>query len=197
MPSQTVYLIRHGEVDGNVLALDRRLTVGEFNAMIAQVPHEAINAQGIEQSKALAPQLTHLNLTCLYSSPLLRAQQTAAILAEACGLPVLTHPELYEILPAPLTGPASRKLTLRQAYMLSGLRLVSPFTRDTENFLRAFRRMQRVWGELTRRCQTDFAIVGHQGIFRTLFVGIHLSPQWRLLQGDTHNGGISIIVRRT
>lgn len=197
MPIQTVYLIRHGEVDGNVLDLDRRLTIGEFNAMIAQVPHEAINAEGIAQTKAIAPQIASLNLTCLYSSPLPRARQTAAILAEACQLPVHIHPELYEILPAPLLGPAQRKLKLRQAYILSGLRLANPLTRDTENFLHAFRRMQRIWNELTRQCRSDFAIIGHQGIFRTLFVAIHLSPHWRLVQGNTHNGGISIITRRT
>ena len=196
MSSQRVYLIRHGEVEGNILQLDRLVTVEEFNAFLEKVPSEPINATGVAQIEAIVPAIASYNLTRLYTSPLPRALQTAAILGERTGLSVITHPELYELLPPPVLGPPERKLTLKGAYVRSGLRLASPFARDHETFVSAFVRVRRVWRELLRANRADFGIVGHQGIFRMLFVWVHMTPRWRLVQGDTHNGGISIVARR-
>ncbi len=197
MTPQTVYLIRHGQVDGNVLQLGRRVTIAEFNAMVEQVPYESINEAGIAQVKAIIPHIARCNLSLLYTSPLLRARQTARILAEATGLPVRVRHDLYELQPARLPGPPDRSYTLRGAYFRSGLRLANPFTRDTETVLRAFQRVRRAWQEMIRETQADFGIVGHQGVFRMLFLWIHLSPRWRLVKGDTRNTGISIIQRRS
>jgi len=196
MSSQRVYLIRHGEVEGNILQLDRSVTVGEFNTFLEAVPNESINAKGIAQIEAIAPVIASYNLSCLYTSPLPRAQQSASILGEKTGLPVITHKDLYELLPAFVTGPLTRRHTLKGAYVRSGLRLLNPLARDHETFITGFLRVRRVWRELLRTNKDDFGIVGHQGIFRMLFVWVHMTPRWRLIQGDTSNGGISIVARR-
>ena len=196
MTSQTVYLIRHGQVDGNILNLGRRVTVAAFNHMIDHLPHESINEAGIAQVKAIAPAIASFRLSCLYASPLRRAQQTADILAAETGLPVITRDDLFELLPARLSGPPDRTYTMRGAYVRSGIRLCVPWTRDTETIYRAFRRARRAWQAMTSETRGDFGIVGHQGIFRLLFVWIHLSPHWRLVKGDTRNTGISIVARQ-
>ncbi|MBN1964352.1 MAG: histidine phosphatase family protein [Anaerolineae bacterium] len=195
MTRQTVYLIRHGQVNGNILQLDRRLTAAAFNAIVADVAHEPINDEGIRQTRAIAPQIARLNLSCLYSSPLLRARQTAEILAEETGLTIHVRDDLFELVPARLPGPLERDMTLRRAYIRSGQRLVNPFTRDAETFYGAYRRIRRAWIALTHDVHEDFGIVGHQGIFRILFGWILATPRWRVVKMDTTNAGISVVTR--
>ncbi len=196
MGPQTIFLIRHGEVDTNTLVLDRMVTVADFNRIVESVPHEELNARGIAQAQAAAVRLEGRGLTCLYSSPLLRTRQTAEILAERLHLPIIVRDDLYELLPAPLPHPFDEMLTLKRAYIRSGLRLGNPFTRDTETVHRAIRRVTGSWRALTAQNRNNFAIVGHQGIFQLLFLWIRPSPFWELVYGDTSNSGISVITRR-
>lgn len=196
MTRQTVYLIRHGQVNGNILHLDDLITTADFNALVANVPYEPINAAGVAQVEAIVPQVKAAQLARLYCSPLLRARQTADILAAVTKLPVQVCDDLYELIPAPLHDPATRQLTLRQAYVRSGRRLANPRTRDCETFYGAYRRIRRAWITLTEHTPDNFGIIGHQGIFRLLFGWLMLTPRWRILKMDTTNAGISIVRRR-
>ncbi len=62
-----VYLVRHGECDSNL-------------KKIYNYKNEGLNKTGIEQAKALKEKITDINFDIIYSSPLLRAKQTAEIL---------------------------------------------------------------------------------------------------------------------
>lgn len=198
MPAQTVYLIRHGQVDSNVLDLQQRTTIADFNHLVVnEVPDEPINAKGVDQSKALVPKIANLNLRCLYVSSLLRAQQTAQILAETTGIPIITRDDLHEIIRAPLQGPASRELSMRQAMLRSGLRQIIPWLREVEPLWRTYLRARRAWYEMTTQTDGDFGIVGHQGFFRALLVSLYLSWQWRVVKRNTHNAGITVVSCRT
>ncbi len=179
-----------------MLDLNRRIQVCEFNALIAQIPYEAINDAGKMQAEAIAAQVADYRLTCLFTSPLLRAQQTAHILAEAAGIPLIVRPDLYEIVPATLHGPPTRSCSLREAYFRSGVRLSLPWTRDTETFWGAYRRVRRAWQEMTAEVKTDFGIVGHQGLFRLLMLYLRMARRWFIVKNDTRNMGISIIRRQ-
>lgn len=193
---QTVFLIRHGEVDGNILVLNRILTAGDFNELVDNTPHEALNARGREQARTAAARLVGHNLTCLYSSPLPRARETAAILAEILDIPIIVRDDLYELQPAPLLSATDRALTLKRAYIRSGLRLGNPLASDIETAIGAYRRVRRAFQALTEENRTNFGIVGHQGIFRILFLWVHATRHWELAYGDTTNCGISVITRR-
>lgn len=81
----TLVLIRHGETDWNV--------EGRYQGQ-ADPP---LNRRGFEQAYELAGDLRHVGLELLYSSPLLRARQTAAILAELLRLPMHLDARLMEI----------------------------------------------------------------------------------------------------
>jgi probable phosphoglycerate mutase len=82
-----LYFVRHGESEANVL--------GIFSNR--DVPH-GLTARGRDQARALADRLRaqSVRFSAVYCSPLLRATQTATIVAEALGLPFATKPALRE-----------------------------------------------------------------------------------------------------
>ncbi len=80
-----VYLIRHGQTDGNV-------------AFRHQHPKTALNEVGWEQGRVLAGQVRKLKPTHIISSTHLRAVQTARLMIDCCDevIPV-THPAFIEL----------------------------------------------------------------------------------------------------
>jgi broad specificity phosphatase PhoE len=62
-----------------------------------RMPGVAMNDQGSREAKALIARLEHRPAHAIYSSPMQRAQETAAPLATARGLTVVTDDELSEI----------------------------------------------------------------------------------------------------
>jgi len=80
-----ILLVRHGETDQVSMRLSGRL------------PGILLNEKGRLQAAALAEQLSLAPLLALYSSPLERALQTAAPLAERLGLSVRLLPWLMEV----------------------------------------------------------------------------------------------------
>lgn len=84
MPS-TIYLLRHA-----IHGLIGRTLVG-------RTPGVALSNEGLRQSRCLAEQLSSAPIRAIYASPLERAQQTAAPLAERLGLKVETEAALNEV----------------------------------------------------------------------------------------------------
>ncbi len=82
---RTFYYIRHGETDWNA---DHRLQ-GR-----ADIP---LNEKGIEQAEKQIAALKTLGINKIVSSPLLRAKQTANIIASALGVDVVFEEKLTEI----------------------------------------------------------------------------------------------------
>jgi broad specificity phosphatase PhoE len=80
----TLLLVRHGETDWNA---DGRLQ-GHTD--------RPLNEHGRRQASALAGRLAREDIDAVYASDLARARETAEILAEALGLPVVTDPDLRE-----------------------------------------------------------------------------------------------------
>lgn len=76
---------RHGESEANV---QRVISNRELSHKLTET--------GIEQAAALADSVTGLPIKAIWSSPILRAQETAAIVAERLGLSVMTTPALRE-----------------------------------------------------------------------------------------------------
>ena len=80
-----LYLVRHGETDGNVQQWYQGST---------DVP---LNARGIAQAKCLSQFLKQVHFDGIYSSTLQRARLTAELVAKPHGLQVQSYDELREI----------------------------------------------------------------------------------------------------
>ncbi|MBR1604728.1 MAG: histidine phosphatase family protein [Alphaproteobacteria bacterium] len=72
-----VIFVRHGETDCNVK-----------NIMQGAGMNTPLNAKGIQQAKQLAEKAKNLRIEKIYSSTLIRAIQTATLVAAECGLDV-------------------------------------------------------------------------------------------------------------
>ena len=90
-PTTRVLLLRHAET-----AAPDRFHGAEFNI--------GLGDRGREQALAVAPSLATLHPTRVYSSPMLRARQTAEPIGLACGREVEVVPELHERAMGPLSG---------------------------------------------------------------------------------------------
>lgn len=138
-----LYFIRHGETDFN------RLNIVQGRRINA-----ALNAFGMTQARLLGSSLRTAGLNALYSSPLLRATQTADAVAEHYpGIERHTDPDLEEMSWGILEGAA-----------------FSSFSR------KAFREFYRHWG----RQEFDFAMEGGESVLDV--AGRALSAYHRILE---------------
>jgi probable phosphoglycerate mutase len=79
----TLYLIRHGETEGNRLR-------------IVQPPQLPLNDRGLRQADAMAQRLREAGIVRILASDLARARMTADALARATGIEVELEPLLAE-----------------------------------------------------------------------------------------------------
>jgi broad specificity phosphatase PhoE len=79
-----ILLARHGETDWNL------------KGRVQGHTDTPLNATGLEQARALADRLAQEPLLAVYTSDLVRARDTAAIVAELHGLEVILVPDLRE-----------------------------------------------------------------------------------------------------
>ena len=79
-----VHLVRHGEVDN------------PDNVVYDSLPGFGLSRRGSLQAKAVARFLGSQPVIAVWSSPLQRALETAAPIAERCGIPVSVEPDFTE-----------------------------------------------------------------------------------------------------
>lgn len=84
----SVYFVRHGQTDANLLAI---------NSDIPIVEHDApLNSTGIVQAKQAAEQLKSSSVSAIISSPMTRARETAEIINQYHKLPIIIDPTFRE-----------------------------------------------------------------------------------------------------
>lgn len=86
MSSLRLLLVRHGETPSNVLGL-----------LDSRPPGPPLTALGRQQAQEAADRLAAEPVVAVYASVAIRAQQTAAPIAERHGLPVRVLPGLHEV----------------------------------------------------------------------------------------------------
>lgn len=79
-----IYLIRHGQ------------TTGDVNGLYGGTFDDYLSQKGINQVKKLAPKLKGRAIEIIYSSPYLRAKETADILAKTLKIPIEIKDDLRE-----------------------------------------------------------------------------------------------------
>jgi broad specificity phosphatase PhoE len=86
-------LVRHGETDHNV-----------DGTISTAMPGAPLNERGFAQARLLADRLARSPVEAVYASPLVRARQTAAVLARRLGAPLHELPQLAEVSVGELEG---------------------------------------------------------------------------------------------
>jgi probable phosphomutase (TIGR03848 family) len=81
----------------NVLLIRHGMTAAAGVSLAGRIAGVALNDAGREQAEHLPDRLANVDLNAVYSSPLERAQYTAAPLAAARGLPLHTRANLTEL----------------------------------------------------------------------------------------------------
>lgn len=81
----TVYIVRHAEAEGNVY---RRIH-GQYDSLLTE--------RAWKQLPYVAKRFSDVEIDCIYSSDLYRAEMTAKAIADEKGLSVTTNPRLREI----------------------------------------------------------------------------------------------------
>lgn len=79
----SIFIVRHGETDGNA-------------SRLIQSPETPLNARGIAQAEALAERLAREGVTHIFVSDYARARMTADAVHRATGAPLEVDPRLRE-----------------------------------------------------------------------------------------------------
>ncbi|MCW1888113.1 MAG: histidine phosphatase family protein [Candidatus Moranbacteria bacterium] len=90
MPHTTFYLVRHGQSESNALGL---------MSSYPEVPGRTVRhltEQGIHEVKETAEKLREEGIDAIIASPLTRTVETATLISEATGVPVLQDIRLRE-----------------------------------------------------------------------------------------------------
>lgn len=177
MRKKDFYIFRHGQTDLNVRGVWQGATIDAL-----------LNKRGIEQAKALAKKIAPLQLTNLYSSPLLRAVQTANILAtEICSwkvYPVTILQDLRECNFGQCEGWSMEKT--RERYGADYVQDILFPTKETwgyrfwqgESKEEVFKRVKgaliRIFCSLTWECDDRIGVVCHAGVINALQCGLGL-----------------------
>jgi probable phosphoglycerate mutase len=103
-----LYLVRHGET-----ATNRAGLIQGWNS-------EPLNARGCWQAERAGARLANVRLQALYTSPLDRARETAAIIGRAVGLDIALVDELREMDTGAVSGLHSAQFMLRYPRLMWG-----------------------------------------------------------------------------
>jgi broad specificity phosphatase PhoE len=150
-----IYLIRHGETEFNRL---KRLQSATDNPL---------NERGLNQARAAAKLLADVDVACVVSSPLLRARQTAEMIAEAKNCRLSTDERLRELSLGEWEGWNEDELLKKEPVEFprwtENYHLVAP--PGGESVLEGIARVAPLLEELIEKTEaSNVAVVGHQGI---------------------------------
>jgi probable phosphoglycerate mutase len=82
----TLFLVRHGQTTANVA-----------NALDSALPGPELTELGWEQARAVAADLAERDITAVYASRAIRAQQTGSVIGEKIGVLVQTLVGVHEV----------------------------------------------------------------------------------------------------
>lgn len=188
-PVTTMYLVRHGATEAN-LALPARLQGRKHNPPLARM--------GVRQAEATRDFLAGHSIQHCYCSPLLRAMQTAAIVAAPHGLSLQPLDELTECDVGRWEGLDWQTIRFLDAenyhrYMADPARNGYP---GGESFGEVHERSAPVLNELLyRHPGQSILVVGHNVVHRTyLAVLMGMTPSLAR-QVILDNCGVSVVER--
>lgn len=154
-----IFFIRHGETTGDV----ENLYGGDYD--------DHLSEKGKQQSLDLARNLSNKGIEIIYSSPLIRAQETSKTLSRQLGCEIITINNLkernqYGILTGMNKEEAKEKFPKEVELLKDKLNTIEK-AESYENFVE---RLKEVFNDIVKENKYNcIAIVAHGGPFRVLF----------------------------
>jgi broad specificity phosphatase PhoE len=182
----TIYLVRHGEVDGNMG--ERRTYVGWND--------KPLNAQGELQAAAVAQRLKREPVRAVYSSDLPRAQGTAERIAAEHGLNVQSRAGLREANYGVWEGLTEEEINAgwTEQWRQRQLDPITVAPPEGESYTDVLRRWQLEWQQIVEQHRDEAAvIVSHRGAMRVWFCHLLDMPLNAYRRIDVSNCGLSRI----
>ncbi len=180
----TIYLIRHGQTRSNVTGY-----------LMGQVD-EILNDVGYAQANSLAARIADLPITSVYSSPLRRALETAAIVARPHGLTPVTCPDLTEIDYGDWQGLHRGRIRQLWPELWQRSRMYAPdvVIPNGESLEQVNRRAIRAFDTITTaEAGGQVAIVTHQGILKVMVAYILSAPNSICSRFELGNASLSLV----
>jgi alpha-ribazole phosphatase len=151
----------------------------------------SLNERGIKQGNLVAKRLAKEKISAIYSSDLLRAQQTAEAIAEYHGLSVITKPEFREINFGIWEGLTYQEIMADWSEILTAMyskpgEIGPP---QGESFQVVKQRVTRSLQEcIAEHQEQTIVLVSHGGTMRVLLcaaLGIGLDKMWSMRQDSS------------
>ncbi|MFO1532534.1 MAG: histidine phosphatase family protein [Thermoplasmatota archaeon] len=182
-----IYLLRHGQTVAN---RDRVIQGPRIDAELSDL--------GLRQAASLGVALAGVGFGALFSSPLLRARQTAQVVAEAhpaqATLPLQVVPELYEMDYGAFTGRTYDEVAGDLEQVLDAWKMGfvdEPFP-GGESAVLAQHRIRPFLARLVSQAQQgDVAVVAHGRINRVLIASLTGAGLTRLEEFPQSNASIT------
>lgn len=163
------YIFRHGETDFN--------KQGRWQGCGVNLP---LNDTGIRQAEALADKVKGLGLEVIYSSPLIRAKQTAEIVANRLKREVRVLPELTEgclgICEGMLKDDIAAKYPEKWAEWYSDNMNMDTRWPDGESKLEMQQRMFKGFEKMLSAPENIIGVASHSGSMRYFFLAFGYGP---------------------
>jgi len=179
----TIYLLRHG-----ALAADSaRHFVGQIDLPLA--------VEGVRQARALARALGACAIDAIYCSDLLRARQTAEIIARKTHAPVEVAHELREIALGDWEGLSRREIAERfpAEFAARGRDFENYRPPGGESFATCRQRALAAWEEIIHCGSERLVVVGHAGVNRLLLCDLLGMPSAKLFHLGQDYGCVNIV----
>jgi probable phosphoglycerate mutase len=181
----TIYLIRHGET--------------AWNAELRIQGHRdlPLNGTGLAQAEALAKRLAGEHFAAIYSSDLLRAQQTAQAFAGAHGLPVRLEAALRERNFGCCEGKTREEILAGDAAVAEALAARRPdyVLPGGESLEQHLARVSACLSQLAQRhAGQTLAVVTHGGVLDLVYRRVHGVPMERPRDFPLPNASINCLL---
>ncbi len=165
----TIYLVRHGEVEGNSGAV----------RTFAGMRDLELNARGVAQAEAIAQRLRGEKIDAVYASTLQRAWKTADGIAAQHGLQTTRDAAFCEVNYGAWEGLGEADILEKYADLWKQ-RVADPYNvapPNGESYRMLWERLQPVWqGIVERHDGENVVIVAHNGSIRVLLCQLLGAP---------------------
>lgn len=184
MRTLRIHLIRHGATDANIL--------GQYIGSRTDMP---ISPEGLKELQLLKEDIEYPEIDCLYSSPLLRCRQTAAVLYPDMGITLAENLKEYDF--GAFEGKTAAELEGNPDFInwAAGKLTAPPEGEDNSDFIaRLCVGLQQIVMDMIEKNKREAAVIMHGGAIMML-LGACAVPRHRPVEWTADPGrGYTLLI---